>query len=158
MRSAFFVLTAFALGCGGASGQLVDTSPSVCASGKVWQGTGASPQMRPGHACVACHTVERGPTFTAAGTVYGAANEVNDCGGESMGLTLELTGADGKVLVLTPNAAGNFYYQGALALPYRARVLRGNEARPMAAAQSNGDCNACHTATGLEGAPGRIAF
>ena len=43
-----------------------------------------------------------------------------------------------------------------LALPYRAKVVVGGRERVMLTPQTNGDCNACHTQAGAEGAPGRI--
>lgn len=59
------------------------------------------------------------------------------------------------------NAAGNFRSPSTSAnvpLPYRARVRAGGKVNAMAGAQSDGDCNSCHTAAGAEGAPGRVMF
>jgi mono/diheme cytochrome c family protein len=67
-----------------------------------------------------------------------------------------ITAADGKIVTLTPNAAGNFYYQGAVATPFRARVTYMGRERAMGQAQTNGDCNSCHTQNGANQAPGRI--
>jgi hypothetical protein len=43
-------------------------------------------------------------------------------------------------------------------VPYTARVKANGKVNAMAAAQTNGDCNSCHTAAGAEGAPGRVLF
>ena len=69
--------------------------------------------------------------------------------------------ANGKVMVATVNAAGNFFLKagksgGSLATPYTARVVQGSKERRMFGAQSSGDCNSCHTQQGDSGAPGRI--
>lgn len=155
MRAAIIVL--LLAGCGPLNGGL-DPS-TTCASGLVWTaGNTGSPQMNPGHACIACHAVEKKSlVFAAAGTVYAQGGEPNGCAGTATGMSIELTDANGKTVSLTPNAAGNFYLEGTLATPYRARLVHPGGVREMATPQTNGDCNSCHTAAGLEGAPGRIS-
>jgi hypothetical protein len=114
--------------------------------------------MNPGTACIACHASGEGPLFVLAGTVYSSANEADNCGGASTGLTVVITDANGAVTNLTPNELGNFYLERAtVALPFTAKVVNaaGME-RAMAAAQMSGDCNSCHTQSGAQGAPGRI--
>jgi mono/diheme cytochrome c family protein len=112
--------------------------------------------MHPGRSCISCHASKgEGPSFTVAGTVYGAAGQADDCAGVQ-GVTVELTDAKGAVTTLTSNAAGNFFTEKSLVMPYTARVLTATGERKMFGAQSNGDCAACHTATGASGAPGRI--
>jgi hypothetical protein len=64
--------------------------------------------------------------------------------------------------------SGNFYYPNRnaigsngknIALPYRARVVRADGGVvEMRTPQTNGDCNACHTVSGLNSAPGRIVW
>jgi hypothetical protein len=59
------------------------------------------------------------------------------------------------------NAAGNFYSSKSTAgfpLPYRARIVANGKTVAMATPQTEGDCNTCHTATGMNGAPGRITW
>jgi hypothetical protein len=114
--------------------------------------------MDPGKACIACHNSGEGPRFTLAGTVYPTGHEPDLCYGAdgANGAMVVATGADGKVVTVLPNATGNFTYAGALALPYRAKVVFMGRERVMAAAQTSGDCNACHTQTGAMNAPGRI--
>jgi hypothetical protein len=113
--------------------------------------------MHPGVACIACHTQDNGPTFAIAGTVFPTAHEPDDCDGlTTTGATVEITGSDGKTLTLTVNSAGNFYSATKVAKPYKAKVIVGTKSRDMAGAQTDGDCNSCHTTDGANGAPGRI--
>jgi hypothetical protein len=135
--------------------------PPTCTSNTRWTlGTEGSPSMSPGQACIACHTSSGGeaPRFALAGTVYPTAHEPNDCNGASGtgGAQVVITGADGRAVTLTPNGAGNFYYQGTVALPYLAKVLYMGRERVMVDKQTSGDCNACHTQSGTMNAPGRI--
>jgi hypothetical protein len=116
--------------------------------------------MQPGMACIDCHMKSGGeaPLFALGGTVYPSAHEPDACNGgplAAMALVV-ITGADGKSVTLTPNTAGNFSYQGALAKPYKAKVTSMGRERAMIAAQTSGDCNACHTVAGAMMAPGRI--
>ena len=143
-------LTAVACGNGNAA-------PAVCSTNSDWtQGDQESPLMHPGSACIECHSAGEGPRFTLAGTVMAATNDDTDCNG-AQGATVEITGADGTVTKLTTNAAGNFYIDKAtLSTPYTAKIIQGTKTRAMSAAQTNGDCNTCHTAAGANGAPGRI--
>ena len=57
---------------------------------------------------------------------------------------------------MTPNAVGNFSYRGTVAKPYTAKVTYMGKERIMVTAQTSGDCNSCHTQTGVNSAPGRI--
>lgn len=152
-------------GSGGAGGTAPapPLDPAACASKMTWTGgNDGSNDMQPGAACIACHTKQGGgqaPTFAVAGTVYAMVNEPNECYGVSgsTGVRVVITGADGAVVTLTPTASGNFAYQGTIATPLRAKVtdMNGGE-RAMGGSQTTGDCNACHTETGVEEAPGRI--
>ena len=55
------------------------------------------------------------------------------------------------------NDWGNFHIDnGSLALPYTARVIYQGRTREMTTPQTHGDCNACHTQSGVGAAPGRI--
>ena len=94
-----------------------------------------------------------------AGTVYPALNESDDCNGKGPPpqLTVVVTGADGKVFDMDVNAAGNFTL-GTMRpkAPFKALVTDGTKTRAMVGTVTSGDCNSCHTAAGLNGAPGRI--
>ena len=137
-------------------------TPVVCTSGTRWTGGDReSPLMHPGVACINCHTngSEEGPSFVVAGTVYPTPHEPNDCNGiaASSGATVIVTDASGIEHRLVPNAAGNFFLEGApFPLPYSAKVTYGGRERVMVEAQDEGDCNACHTEAGANRAPGRI--
>jgi hypothetical protein len=155
-RLASSALLALTLGAG--CGQS-NAEPAVCSTKSTWiSGDLGSPRMHPGDACIQCHTENgEGPKFTLAGTVMGDSKDDTNCDGVD-GVTIEITGADGKVITLTTNAAGNFFQesQAALSTPYTVKVLQNGKTRVMEASQTVGDCNTCHTAAGANGAPGRI--
>ena len=116
--------------------------------------------MHPGGICMSCHSTNReAPKFVVAGTVYPTLHEPDDCNGQNgtTGVTVVITDANGKQLPPIPvNEVGNFHYAGTIAIPFNAKVVaRGKENR-MAASQTIGECNACHTKDGLNSAPGRI--
>lgn len=117
--------------------------------------------MNPGEACIACHTAEHeGPDYVAAGTVFTAYDEPDDCNGAE-GAVVRLTDAEGTTFEATANEAGNFYFSArstALVAPYVAEVeFADGTVAAMSGEQDDGDCNGCHTAAGSGGAPGRIA-
>jgi hypothetical protein len=138
-------------------------APITCTSGSYWPGnhTGA-PWMMPGAACITCHRqyLNFAPLFTVAGTVFPTAHEPDKCYGVPVetGAKVVITDANGQerppILV---TSRGNFgvVWEG-LALPYRAKVVVGDQERVMLTPQTSGDCNACHTQTGTQGALGRI--
>jgi hypothetical protein len=136
---------------------------SVCTSMVTWtRGNDGSGDMNPGMACNDCHArnggVEAPPIFSIAGTVYPTAHEPDLCYGanSSSGAQVVITGADGRTLTLSPNAAGNFYSEMNVALPFSAKVVTAAGTRAMVATQTSGDCNTCHTQDGANMAPGRI--
>ena len=132
-----------------------NSPPKICSThsaSSVEEGT----TMSPGGDCNGCHSSHgEGPAFTIVGTVMGAMNDDTNCNGVG-GVEVDITGADGVMLTLTTNSAGNFYTQQSVARPFHAKVLRGSTERAMVAAQAVGDCNTCHTARGANNAPGRI--
>jgi hypothetical protein len=143
------------------AGGIVDpySTPVVCTSKTMWtRGTEGSGSMEPGQACIACHSRGEGPGFALAGTVYPTAHEPDNCNGGSTTAmaSVVITGADGQVITLTPNQAGNFSYRGTIATPYKAKVTMSGRERAMVEAQTSGDCNSCHTEMGAMLAPGRI--
>ena len=118
--------------------------------------------MNPGEACLACHKGE--PPFNVAGTVFSTGKVLDLCLPPP---TIDITQA--KVVItdkngvdhsLYVNKVGNFHSADfpAIAMPYTARVEYMGKTRAMSASQTDGDCNKCHTATGTQGAPGRIAL
>ncbi len=130
----------------------------TCSSGTYWT-RGENDRMRPGEACIACHTAENeGPRYAIAGTLYPTGHEPDDCNGisgQASGAKVVITDANGEEHELTPNTAGNFFYNGNLAKPYTAKVVTDAGERLMVTPQQDGDCNKCHTAEG-SGAPGRV--
>ena len=133
-------------------------TPLMCTSMTNWNGASGQ-NMRPGEACIACHSLGRGPRFAIAGTLYPSAHEPDDCNGANTSTnaaTVVITDKNGTVTTLRPNSVGNFSYQGTLATPFQAKVVQGGKERVMATPQTSGDCNSCHTAAGANSAPGRI--
>jgi hypothetical protein len=116
-----------------------------------------SPFMHPGLDCIACHAKGEGPKFQVAGTVYAKVDEKDDYFGVE-GVSVQLTDSKGVVATLATNKAGNFYSgRGAsLSLPLSVKLLSGKAERVMGMKAPMGDCASCHTATGKNGAPGRI--
>jgi mono/diheme cytochrome c family protein len=154
--------------CGGDAGVLppdpLNAAPTCSSKTPVAGGEGSS-QMLPGQACISCHGSSGGgeaPKFAVAGTLYPTGHEPNNCNGASgttTGAKVVITGSDGTITTLVPNAAGNFYSNVALKLPYAAKVVNAAGAeRIMVAKQTSGDCNSCHTQTGATGAPGRVTL
>lgn len=138
----------------------VTDAAGVCVSDKYWtQGDHESPLMHPGGACIECHTQRHeGPTFDVAGTVFTNVDEPTDCNGVK-NMKVEIVDANGDVVPLTTNAAGNFYLnksQSNLVFPITARVVDGADVRSMGTPVATGDCNSCHTQDGRNGAPGRV--
>jgi mono/diheme cytochrome c family protein len=136
----------------------------LCTTDSYWTGgSSGSPWMMPGHACVACHkTTNSAPRFAVAGTLYATAHEPDTCYGvpASAGAMVVITDANGVELPPIPvSAGGNFFARWtSLAVPYRAKVVLGDSERVMLTPQTNGDCNACHTRDGAQGALGRITL
>lgn len=135
----------------------------TCTSGSMWtRGNRGSENMNPGMACIDCHTSMRdGPSFSFAGTVYPSGAEPDRCYGTNVGsdgssITIEVTDSTGRVVMVSPNAVGNFESRTRITPPYRARIIAGSTVRVMNTEQTSGDCNSCHTDMGAEGAPGRI--
>jgi mono/diheme cytochrome c family protein len=130
----------------------------TCTSGKYWTG-GDGTSMRPGEACIACHTMNEGPRFTVAGTVFPTGHEYDDCDSPSAsGAVVTVTDSAGKAASFTANSVGNFSGNGTLTFPITAIVSLGGKTRAMTTAVPSGDCNSCHTETGTNGAPGRVAL
>lgn len=118
--------------------------------------------MRPGAACNECHLAAGGaPVFAVAGTVYPTLHEPDDCYGASGAMervVVRITGSDGASLDVPVNSSGNFYAStsAGIVFPVFAEVVTPTAVRSMCGWQEDGDCNACHTEEGTNGAPGRI--
>ena len=115
--------------------------------------------MRPGDTCVSCHAQSGGeaPTLSIGGTVYETPDMATLCNGVSVtGAQVVITDAKGNVLTLPVDSVGNFYSTGGVSTPYTASVTYNGNTLSMTTPQTSGDCNGCHTATGANGAPGRV--
>lgn len=147
------------VGCG--PGAVMDAGTSVCTRGETWDGGNtSSARMNPGLACIACHARADAAVFTAAGTVYPTLREPDLCFGVTPNaddpVTVEVIDAQGRTAAMVTNSGGNFYHRLALTPPLRVAVRRGGAVRAMRGAAPHGDCNACHSEGGREGAPGRV--
>jgi cytochrome c553 len=130
---------------------------ALCISGRRWVGeTIGSDEMYPGEDCLDCHRRQDGPSFMAAGTVFGTDQNSGEISQNCYGLEgvrVQLTGADGKVFETTTNRAGNFFFEGSedlLKMPFRAELRyttpEGVEANPtMTHRPAYGGCARCHT-------------
>ncbi len=131
--------------------------------------------MNPGLACRSCHlgenfrnqnpsrVSERSKAFFFMGTVFPSVREADLCAATvPTDTVVEILDAQDLVqFSLVVNAAGNFRSRSTapgFTLPYKARVKSGGKVNAMASPQMDGDCNACHTVNGLNGAPGRVFF
>lgn len=152
-------------------------TPSECVSGSTWHGEEGR-EMDPGMACNACHrrSAEHGeedelPIYVVAGTVYPNGHSPNRCFGIDgttapyAGIEVWITDARGADYQLDVGRSGNFTLRSApgFTLPYAAKVVDTTSSpraeRVMATAETEGDCNLCHTENGGgddSEAPGRI--
>ncbi len=110
-------------GAGGAGGTADPLGAAArCTSGTTWTGgNDGNPMMNPGRACISCHAGEEdAPRFTIAGTLYPTGHEPNLCNGVNgtTGARVVIVDAANRTVTLTPNAAGNFMYTGAISTPY----------------------------------------
>jgi cytochrome c553 len=134
---------------------------TVCTSGKTGTTSGSS-SMRPGEACISCHSKGEGPIYPLMGTIYPTAHEPNDCVGASSGqytgVQIIATDSQNHSVTLTPNSAGNFMgpSTGSLSGAYTIKIKYQGRERDMVTPQTSGDCNSCHTEKGTNNAPGRI--
>jgi hypothetical protein len=143
------------------------SDPPTCSSNAKWtKGNNGSSSMHPGGTCIQCHSTSFGaPKFLFAGTVYATGHDPNDCNGvngKTTAAQVIVTDANGQEYSAAVNKAGNFLgYPVAgktFKAPYTARVVSGGKERAMSGHQTSGDCNSCHTDSGAQGAPGRIAL
>jgi hypothetical protein len=139
-------------------------APAQCTSGSYFPPNGNEGKtMNPGKACVQCHKNEgEGPLFSIAGTVYATAHEPDNCNakvesGPAISTAIvEITDKNGVVHPIPVNSVGNFSTQSSIPKPYTAKIKYDGRERVMVAAQTNGDCNVCHTQYGTQDAPGRV--
>jgi hypothetical protein len=143
-------------------------APAACTSGVMRDVNESEGElMMPGRACNACHadvnasTGEASPIFRFAGTVYPTGHEPDDCvGTAAFRAEVWVTDATGFIFSAKVNRSGNFMLETrhAFVPPYFARVRFQGRERRMVTPQTDGDCNGCHTQTGVLNAPGRIVL
>lgn len=137
---------------------------SKCSGKQLPSAQGESEEMNPGRVCNTCHQEVNdamggdAPLFMISGTVYPTAHEPDDCTAPAAeGATVEITDSMGKVVTLTANATGNFFYEeNDLVFPYTAKVFFEGRMREMVLPTDRLSCNECHTKNGDDEAPGRI--
>lgn len=155
----------------------VDAGPNIddlpCPSNSKYNGKSENDNMEPGNTCIDCHSTEfKAPKYKFAGTVFRNLITQTGCNASGsassvvppMTYTVEITDSSTPPKVLTAktyNPSGNFHISTGAAsgfvMPYKARVIdSAGKARKMIKAQTDGDCNSCHTAVGTNDAPGRI--
>lgn len=137
-----------------------DAGPtSVCTSGVMWASSEKSSKMNPGRACITCHkNVAGDPILQIGGTIYPTLHEPDKCQGAA-GASVVVTDATGRKITLTTGSTGNFTLSTAataLVFPVDVKVTKHGIERAMTKPAPHGDCNACHTEAGTNGAPGRI--
>jgi hypothetical protein len=113
--------------------------------------------MLPGQDCGSCHRAGGAASsrpFSSAGTVF--LSEAGGAGDE--GVTVTITGADGRTVSKATNRVGNFFLEEPIAFGDRARVRisKGGVTREMDEELPHGSCNACHRPGG-EG-EGRVSL
>lgn len=150
----------------GPNGTADGSAPALtCTSGRTWSTGKKGTTMNPGRACISCHEAQSddGPIVEIGGTVYPTFHEPDLCygvDGTAGPAQVVITDAIGQTFTLPVGPTGNFAkLAGGLSVrtPFRAKVVAGGIERAMATPQTSGDCNGCHTASGANGAPGRIA-
>jgi putative hemolysin len=105
---------------------------------------GEGARMLPGSDCLVCHSPggdDEADWFSVGGTVF------SDLDGSSLsqGVLVRVTDANGKVVEMTSNSAGNFYSEEDLVPPMRAEVEVGGRVEEMATEISYGGCASCHS-------------
>lgn len=109
-------------GAGPGAGTPTNT-PVVCTSNATWKGgNDGSSRMRPGGACITCHSMKGGPAYAVAGTVYPTAHEPNDCNGVNGATSVVVTDKNGTVTTLAVNAAGNFSAKTKIVAPFTVKA------------------------------------
>ena len=169
------------LSLAGCSTLTEDVDPTVCLTGQRWVGGDlGSPEMHPGQDCVGCHRRDDGPPLMFGGTIYPTAMDLpnpaamvdapapagtgpvpfsvpqDDCFGLE-GVTVTITGADGRVFTTVSNEAGNVFLEGdenELVKPYRVAISAVDPGTLMLAETemmfdgNQGDCAGCHNGGG----------
>ncbi|NCO56807.1 MAG: hypothetical protein GW783_09370 [Deltaproteobacteria bacterium] len=110
-----------------------------------------SATMRPGEACLACHTDGgEAPAFAFAGTVFTTAGSQTG----AAGVTVKVVDGGSTTVEVTTNSAGNFSSRAPLTAPLTLTLTSpGGATATMGLAAAHGDCNLCHASGGVVGSP-----
>jgi hypothetical protein len=166
----FFIAIAACTGVVEAPDEGSDNSTvAVCSSNAYWKDMDkGSEAMHPGGKCDTCHDKNpmTAPDYTVLGTVYPTLHEPDDCNGVASGLDdkgkpdVQIIITDRSMRTLPPipvNSVGNFLLGGdPVLVPFWVKVVSKGKENKMMMQAPHGNCNACHTQMGAEGAPGRI--
>jgi hypothetical protein len=158
-------LVAFAAACGNPS---IDTRIEVLGPEKA--GVPPSEFHRPGQPCVLCHSTYEGasPEITVGGTIFATPTETAGVLPTAVeGAIVTLIDAEGDVMPVTSNCAGNFYLtkeQWNPSFPLRVELSYPapggttlKPATPMSSRISrDGSCGSCHDGPPNQGSPGYV--
>jgi len=121
-----------------------------------------------GQACLKCHATTQEPILKSGATVYTLLTAVNGTANIATGHRIQLKLSDGSTLITytSGNGTGNSHIKPTAttitsADKFTATVINasGSVIKSSEINSHNGgrfDCNACHTAGGLNDAPGRV--
>lgn len=112
----------------------------------------SGPEMAPGENCMTCHTGHE-RAFTIAGTMFSKLDDPTTAGVE--GVQIKITDGANKIINLTSNAVGNFYYSQPVTYPLAVEVTRNGKTTRMMQAVPTGACSSCHNQPPTSNAPGR---
>lgn len=145
-RGRFATLIACAIAAVAASCGSPVHDDAVAAMGEDPTGQHPGPLHRGGQSCLVCHgwLGPANPEFSVAGTVFKALDDKTGVGGAEV----YLTSADGSTVMLTTNAAGNFYVRKEKYVPkypMLVTVKYGSiENRMLSSVGRDGSCGDCH--------------
>jgi hypothetical protein len=135
----------------------------VCASGQFYQADGGTGRS-PGLPCPSCQPADAGLSAPLGGTVFATGKVPDGClppaSVDMTKVSVLIEDANGTGYTLSVDADGNFGSSASqvIAFPFTAKITYMGKTRSMLWRQSTGDCNSCHTASGANLAPGRIAL
>jgi hypothetical protein len=115
-----------------------------------------SPTMDPGSDCLSCHSPggRAHRAYSVAGTVFAQPDSPEFDG--VAGANVVVTDANGRIVTMTTNAAGNFYTEEDVTLPLDVLVQVGDIVRHMEPRVTKASCGSCHEAVPYQGTEGRV--
>jgi hypothetical protein len=110
----------------------------------------------PGSNCLSCHTPGNLPNGDDPALIFHVAGTAHaDLLGKEplVGASVRVTGADGVIVAMTTDEAGNFWSTEAVVFPIRAKIYAHPSEIEMPITQPIASCNACHRCGGAAGGP-----